>query len=193
MIEPRPVRAKAPLDFDIDADKAISDVKTAELRRDRLRAALPKLEKRYYEAQDSEELAEWRRRYETAKGARDQLSREFYERIPQLFGAIADLLNRVQQCDQDCDAVNADAPSAAHERLLSVELHSRNLPGYCSGKSIMKTLILPDWTDPNKLLWPPKLASIAASLAMSMVPCFGKRFSSKWHEAVAVCASPDPR
>ena len=56
-------------------------MKKAELRRDRLRAAVPKLEKRYYEAQDSEELAEWRRRYETAKGARDQLSREFYERI----------------------------------------------------------------------------------------------------------------
>ena len=79
--------------------------------------------------------------------------------------------------------IYSTAPGTAHERLLSTELIARNILGFGGSQSVLKVTQLPDWTDPNKLLWPPPQPNIAAAMATAFASPPDKRFTSRWWEA----------
>ena len=164
-----------------DPDESEKVWRSAELKRDRLKGALPRLEARYGALKDAEELGAWRLRYFAVKSDCTALAKEFHERIPKLFGEIVDLFERMGEVDRSINQINSTAPDGAHERLLSTELTARNRQGLGGSKSIVATTQLPDLSDPNKLLWPPPKPNVAA--AMSFVPAFDKKYSPRWWEA----------
>lgn len=87
------------------------------------------------------------------------------------------------EVDRSINEVNSTAPPAAHERLLSTELVARNIQGFGGSRSIVKTTVLPNVSDPNRLLWPPPQTNMAAAMATAFMPAYDKRFSARWHEA----------
>ena len=168
-----------------DPDKSERAWRSAELKRDRLKGALPRLEQRYHSLKDAEELGTWRLRYHAVKSDCTALAREFHEKMPELFGAIVDLFQRMLECDKSVNEVNSSAPPSAHERLLSTELVARNVLGLGGSVSILKTTQLPDLKDPNRAMWPPPQPNLAAEMAQAFMPAYDKRFSPRWHEAAA--------
>ena len=166
-----------------DPDVAEKTWRSAELKRDRLKGALPRLEARYHALKEAEDLGVWRLKYFAVKNDAYAIAKQFNEQIPQLFGAIADLFQRMAEVDKSINALNSTAPPAAHERLLSTELTARNIQGFGGSKSVVATTVLPDLKDPNRAIWPPPQPNMAASMAQAFMPAFDKRFSARWHEA----------
>lgn len=173
------------LDLDKDPEDAERTLRSSELKKERLTAALAKLQLRYSEIKDAEELAAWQTKYDAVEADRDAVAKEFHEKLPALFSAIVDLFTRMTLIDQQCSEVNATAPDSAHERLRSTELAARNIFG--GNRTVLKTTQLPDLNDPTttRLLWPPPQPNVAAAMAAAFAPAFDKRFSSKWWEAVS--------
>ena len=166
-----------------DPDEAARVWQSAELKRDRLKGALPRLEERYHALRDAEELGVWRLRYHAVKSDAYAVAKEFNEQIPQLFNTIVELYERMAEVDRSINAVNSTAPDSAHERLLSTELIARNIQGFGGSRSIVATTVLPDLKDPNRAMWPPPKANLAAEMAMAFASPPDKRFTSWWWEA----------
>src|SRR5262249_57394792 len=96
-------------------------VASAALARDRLQAALPRLQQQLKEAREREYTAQWLEDYAAVKAKRDELVAELRERYPQLVDEMVGLMTRMAETDKEVDRVNSAAPYGDHPRLRSVE------------------------------------------------------------------------
>lgn len=127
-----------------------------EFDRDRLRAAIPRLQERLKSTQDREYYQRWRVDYEVVKAARDTLADEFRTEYPAIVGKLADLLTRMAASDREVMRINIAAPSGANLHLLEAELEARALANFStSSPSIAGELRLPDFDRSTGLRWPP--------------------------------------
>src|SRR5262249_22819843 len=97
-------------------------VASAALARDRLQAAMPRLQQQLKEAREREYTKQWRDDYAAVKAKRDELVAELRERYPQLVDEMVGLMTRMAETDKEVDRVHSAAPYGDHPRLRSVEL-----------------------------------------------------------------------
>jgi hypothetical protein len=168
------VRALDPTVLDPSARAAATD---AEFVRDRLRAALPKLQTRLAELGKAEAYARWIVEYDRVKPLRDALAEELRELYPDFVGRLTDLLRRIQAVDAEASRVSyarpIDAPNDGR-RLRSVELEARDMEGFALyDLSILRDLKLPSWEQREKLVWPPPAAPLMMMPANFSLPVVG--------------------
>jgi hypothetical protein len=165
------------LDLASDPVKAREAVVGAEMRRDRLRHALPKLQQQLQAALADEYAQAWDAKYRLAEAERDRAAERF-RRYPELAAAMVELLNTATAVDRQVSAVNGSAPDGVHRRLKTVELHARQLDAFSIAQpSISRDLKLPDWQASEQMVWPRK-ERLDPSLYAA--PAFDVRFSEDW-------------
>ena len=94
----------------VDVVKVGAAVASAALARDRLQAALPRLQQQLKQAREREYAEQWRQDYAAVKAKRDELVAEMRERYPQLVDEMVGLMTRMAETDKEVDRVNAAAP-----------------------------------------------------------------------------------
>ena len=155
----------------VDADKVGAAVASAMLVRDRLQAALPRLQQQLKLARERECIAAWRADFENVRAKRDAMVQELREIYPTAIATLVDLMQRIAATDEEVSRINGSAPSGVHDRLHKVEREARG------------QLLQPDVEVPKELrlplldrnggpifAWPPPQPSLAAQMASAPVP-----------------------
>jgi hypothetical protein len=128
------------------------------------------LRQRLAEVEASERLARWQEDYEAVKEERDELADEFAEVYQSLTAQFCDLFRRAEALDQECDRINSEAPKGEKRRLLGVELCARNLERFSrSEPSVVDGVKLPDWSQSDRMIWPPRKIPLSVQVARSMI------------------------
>jgi hypothetical protein len=132
----------------------------AAFARDRLQAALPRLQERLKELRAAEEDARRWVAYKKAEAERDKLAEELARVYPPIAEKLADLLTRIAASDVQIEhIINCALPSGA-ERLRVAELVARGLSSftpklYVDVPRITKELRLPAFKYPGeRYVWP---------------------------------------
>jgi Rad3-related DNA helicase len=103
----------------VDAAKVAAEVTAAELTRDRLQAALPRLRARYTEVREQEDIAAWKADAEEHVARRDTLAIGFYKLLPpELLKQVAERLHALRAFDREIDALNRRRPDDRSVRPL---------------------------------------------------------------------------
>jgi hypothetical protein len=139
-----------------DADNARQTMQAAEFARDRLQAALPRLEKRYCEVVAAEEFARWLPRHEAAKTRRDALAAKLRDLYVPFINGLVPLLLEVEEADAEVRRVNAEAPrdGITGMYLCSVEEEARGGEIVkLHSLLIMRDLKLPGWEPSSMPVW----------------------------------------
>ena len=169
----------------VDAAKVGATVASATLTRDRLHAALPRLQTRHKEKQEEEYVERWREDYAQVKAQRDQVAEMLRERYPLLVNELAALMACITPLDAEITRVNSSAPYGDYPRLRTVELTARNLERLEQPNvSIPLELRLPylDRKDGPLHAWPPPMPNLAVEFVQAMpADNFDWR---NWHEAI---------
>jgi hypothetical protein len=105
----------------IDVAAVSAAVTAAELTRDRLKAAVPRLQARWHEVALAESLAVWREDFEAVEGGLDELVAEFEDRYPKLVDELVSLMKRAAEVDRKVTYVLVNRPPGAQGYLESVE------------------------------------------------------------------------
>jgi hypothetical protein len=168
----------------IDVAKVAASVASAELTRDRLRAALLRLQARWQEIAEAEALVAWSKDFETVRTERDAMVKVFAETYPRAVTELVNLMHRIAEVDKQVDRVNRSAPSGAHGRLHCVEREARGQllqPEI----SIPAELKLPAFDRKGGSLfdWPPPQPNLAVEMAR-MMPVDNYDWRN-WHEVLA--------
>jgi hypothetical protein len=153
-----------------DPIKARAAMEDAAFTRDRLRTALPRLHARLKVVEGAEYLARWEPDFKRVEAQRDALAAEMREIYPAAVTQLADLFQRMAQCDRECSRINGSAPDGEHRRLRRVELTARGVEGLLQPNVwISEELRLPFfWRDSGPIYaWPPPTPPVFAS---SIVP-----------------------
>jgi hypothetical protein len=140
----------------LDLDSALDPtaVLTAELARDRLRAALPRLQRLLAEAEDREYSANWDARFRRVESMVEEAARKF-ARYPALVGELIELMTSTAAVDSQVSEINGAAPAGEMRRLRGVELAARRLNNFTADQPpIAQNLRLPDWHSSSQLVWP---------------------------------------
>lgn len=145
--------------------EARRQMEDAAFARDRLSAAVPRLQQRRKELLAAEEDARRWVAYEKAKAERDRLAEELAHVYPPIAEQIAELVARIETNDQQIEHINARALPSGAERLQVVELVARGVPGFSFAPErhvevprITKDLRLPafEYTGRSQVyMWPP--------------------------------------
>jgi hypothetical protein len=131
----------------IDAAKVGASLATAELTRDRLRAALPRLQEQLKQAREREYAECWLNDYAAVKARRDAVAQQLRERYPQLAEELVALMTSIAATDNEVDRINVAAPYGDYPRLRGVELTARGLDRLLQPDiSITQELRLPNFT-----------------------------------------------
>ena len=109
--------------------EARRQMEDAAFARDRLSAAVPRLQQRRKELVEAEEDARRWVAYEKTKVERDKLAEELTHVYPPIAEQIAELVARIETNDQQIEHINARALPSGAERLQVVEL-VRGVPGF---------------------------------------------------------------
>jgi hypothetical protein len=141
----------------IDAAKVAAAITTAELTRDRLRAALPRLETRYRETVEAEALAAWRAEADELKPRGVALLDGFAEFYPEMAKRIANHLDDMRAFDKQVDDLNRRRPNG-------VPALSRSTP------ALAKDLRIPSPYTTGELWWPPPAPNLALQYLATMPP-----------------------
>lgn len=140
---------------------------SAELGRDRLRAALPRLRQLLGEAQAREYAERWDARYRRVRTMVEEAA-ETLRRYPALVAELIGLLKLAAEVDNEVSAVNSAAPDDERRRLAGVELTARGLEAFSTAQpSLAKTVQLPDFDNSSVLLWPDRSSSAQAAIAFA--------------------------
>jgi hypothetical protein len=110
-----------------EVERKVADDLT--FRRDRLSAALPKLQERLRELQRANEDGRRAARYSEARDERDRLADELRLRYPKLAAELSDLLARVARSNETIARVNEKLPKGRGP-LSVCELIARDLDGF---------------------------------------------------------------
>jgi hypothetical protein len=167
-----------------DAAKARALMEDAAFMRDRLRTVLPRLQQRLNELRAAEHVARWEPDFRQVEAKRDELAQEYAATYPNFVAQVVDLFSRSEAVDREVSRINGSAPPGEHHRLRQVELVARGLNNFSrADPPITKAVQLPDWTNGEKMVWPPPQPSLAAVFAMSMVPSHDPRYTADWAAA----------
>jgi hypothetical protein len=129
----------------IDVAKVSVEVTAAELTRDRLKAALPKLRARYTEVRKQEDVAAWQADAEKLAVRRDELRLEFVRIFPaELIKRVAEQLSAMRKFDKAIDALNYRRPDDQSVRSL-----------HYATPELARELRIPNMEKPGQFLWPP--------------------------------------
>ena len=115
----------------IDTQAVSAAIVDAELKRDRLREALPRLHGRFVKAEAAERYATWVIDYDRVQAERDAAAQELRVLYAPLVTRLADLLERIEAIDAEVRRVNnskpmnADAANGDGRILSGVETHAR--------------------------------------------------------------------
>ena len=168
-----------------DAAKARTAMEDAAFTRDRLRTVLPRLQARLSEVKAAEYAARWESDFRQVEARRDELANEYAATYPRLVAQLVDLFECIEAVDKEVSRINGSAPSGEHRRLRQVELIARGLDNFNrANPPITKAVQLPDWTNSEKMAWPPPQPSLAAVFALSMVPSHDPRYTADWAAAL---------
>ena len=157
----------------VDVVEVGAAVASAALARDRLQAALPRLQQQLEQAREREYTEQWREDYAAVKAKRDELVAELRERYPQLVDEMVGLMTRMAEIDKEVDRVNSAAPYGDHPRLRSVELAARGVDRLLQPDiSIPQELRLPNLHGSSGRLfaWPPPQPNFGIQLLHAMYP-----------------------
>ena len=141
----------------VDAAKVGAAVVTAELTRDRLQAALPRLRASYTEVREQEDLAAWKADAEKLEVRRIQKMTEFADFYPPMYERIVDHLYSMCALDRVIDDLNRRRPNGS---LRALEY---------STPAFTADLKIPDPYNKDQPLWPPLQLTAGQQLARAML------------------------
>jgi hypothetical protein len=141
----------------VDTAKVGAAVATAELTRDRLRAALPRLRTRYTEVREQEDIAAWKAEADELEPRGVALLDGFAEFYPEMAKRIAKHLDDMRAFDKQVDDLNRRRPNG-------VPALSRSTP------ALAKDLRIPSPYKTSELWWPPPTPNLAQQYLATMPP-----------------------
>ncbi len=163
-----------------DAKAAREAVMAAEFTRDRLRKALPRLQRRYEQVLAGEYLEAWRADYAALEPERDALADELREVYPAVIAQLADLMARLDRFDTKLSDLHQRRPVGEKLHLRGPELVARDLQDFSrSVPPLRQNLQLPDFQHSDRLRYPPPQHLDVSSIAP--VP-YDPRYSADWAE-----------
>jgi hypothetical protein len=143
----------------IDAAKVGAAVATAELVRDRLQVALPRLQERLRQVRHAEDVAAWTTEAEELEARRKALMIEFRKFYPEMIERIVAHLYSMRALDNEIDHVNSRRPDGSMTPLaLSTPFFAPDLK-----------IPHPDGRG-GHVLWPPPQPNLALQYLASMPP-----------------------
>jgi hypothetical protein len=141
----------------VDTAKVGAAVVTAELTRDRLQAALPRLRTRYTEVRRQEDVTKWKAEAEELEARGEAMLDGFAEFYPEMAERIVDLLYDMRAFDKHVDDLNRRRPDC-------VSALSRSTP------ALAKDLRIPSPYTTGELWWPPPQPNLALQYLANMPP-----------------------
>jgi hypothetical protein len=152
-----------------DVGDAPQRIVHAEMTRDRLTNALPKLRIKLRDAVHLEHCKRWHVDCERVQTRLDEAVSMFrnYSKHAQ---AIAEMFALAAEVDKEVHCINSSAPDGVHRRLKTVELQARGLDHFDRNHpSLAAKVELGCWEDSSRELWPLRRSnSLAAAVATSM-------------------------
>ena len=146
----------------IDTAKVGASLATAELTRDRLQAALPRLQDQLKRVRQAEDVAAWRADAEELERRRLGSGAEFRQFYPGMIERIVNHLYDMRALDKEIDDLNSRRPDPSIPAL-----------GYVTPFFAMDLKIPDPDSDPDNaggpLLWPPPQPSLAQQMAREMM------------------------
>jgi hypothetical protein len=156
----------------VDTQAASVAIMTAELTRDRLQAALPRLQHRLTKIEAQERYDRWLVYYEAVKAKRDAAAAELHVLYAPFVVKMMDLLLQIEQIDAEVRRLanakpyDADAANGDGRNLRPVEAEARGVEGFRQDQaSIMRDLKLPHWAVDAGFAWPPHRPMLLAQLS----------------------------
>jgi len=173
----------------VDVAKVGAELASAELRRDRMRAALPKLREQLEVSRAREYEAAWLEDFKRVEGEVDALAAELTEAYTQTVARLTDILERIPALDAQVAHVNSHAPPGVRDRLLGVERTARDVDGFGpNGLAELRTeLKLPKFKsdgDRYQFAWPPPQPPLAAQMARAGGLAVSGVWGPDWHEKI---------
>ena len=168
-----------------DRPEPLAVQRKAELTRDRLKAALPRLQARHQQVADAEEYGRWAATFDQLKprAAADRLKAIYQKVEAELIPALAEARAMDGEVRGVANLKPYHLPQANGEDqgLPTVEAAARALTGVNPDFSLM-TMRLPAFDAPNQLAWPPYEVPLAVQVAASMVPVPGdpRQYTASW-------------
>ena len=159
------------------ARQAIAD---ATFAANRLRTLLSKLQARYQQLRDEEEVTAWLAEFDGFKPGRDALAAELRSVYPDAVTKIVDLFVRITENDKARSERLQGRPAGVMERLLSAELHARGLDSFTDNMPSLLTAVHLVDLDTGQQIWPPPQPSLAAAFAAIAIPSSHRRSSGDW-------------
>jgi hypothetical protein len=152
------------------------------LTRQRLLIARSRVEERLATVVRRESRDRWMADRNRVAARRDAAAKQFRE-VPDYFADLVEIFQLAAEVDLEVQRVNAANPTGS-EPLKSVECHARGIPALSrSQPSIISTTQLPQWSDSQRMLWPPPRVPMGVLVAESMAPAPDKRYSDRWYES----------
>jgi hypothetical protein len=155
----------------VDTQAASVAVMTAELMRDRLQAALPRLRHRLTKVEAQERYDRWLVDYEAIKAKHDAAAAELHALYAPFVVKMTDLLLQIEQIDAEvrrltnAKPTDADAANGDGRNLRPVEAEARGVEGFRQEQaSIVRDMKLPHWAVDAGFAWPPHRPMLLAQL-----------------------------
>jgi len=108
----------------VDTTRAGAALAAANLTRDRMRAAIPRLQQLREQARSREYAARWALKLAEVEKQRDAVAAMLRDRYPALVGEIVAIMQHIAEADAAVHQINSSAPAGA-KRLETVERHVR--------------------------------------------------------------------
>jgi hypothetical protein len=140
-------------------------IASAEFKRDWLKSALPKLQRRQQQLEAQGEYDDWRASFDAVK----QKHAAAVGRLQSAYALVPELVEALQEAravDAEVRRVMQAKPyllpqsNGDGKSLPAVECAARGLRGVATGYSLMTDLKLPVFDQPNGLCWPPPMPPI---------------------------------
>jgi hypothetical protein len=141
----------------IDVAQVSAEVTAAELTRDRLQAALPRLRARYTEVRRQEDVTKWKAEAGELEARGEAMLNEFAKVYPAMAERIVDLLYDMRAFDKQVDDLNRRRPNG-------VPALNRSTP------ALAKDLRIPSPYTTGELWWPPPQPNLALQYLATMPP-----------------------
>jgi hypothetical protein len=176
----------ASLDVDCEDPVAADHAQKAlMLERQRLLLCIPRLEDKIRFAIRRDRRLSFEAVYRRTK-AKVQEAAEKYAAYPDIIDELVDLFKMAKAVDAEVDEVNKNASAMGCEHLKHCEVLARNLPDGRHTREqpcISDTIVLPDWKQSNKQVWPPPRQSLGLLIAAASPPAANIAHTDRWYES----------
>jgi hypothetical protein len=157
----------------MDCDDLVAEKnaeKAAGLERSRLEMCKPRLVEKLAAVVRSENYSRHMSDRNRVAGRRDSAAKAYRE-LRDIFADVLEIFQLAAEADAEVARINA---ANLGEPLLTVECYARNIRELSrSQPSITTNTQLPDWSDSQRMLWPPRPMSLGVLVAESMAASYG--------------------